>query len=476
MGRRLATSLLSLAIAPSVVLAQAPSLSTQTRQFVSVSAPVVALTNVRVIDGTAEPAVGDQTVVIRDGVILAVGDASTTVVPADAEVLDLTGRTVLPGFVMLHEHMFYPAGGSHYNAQPFSFPRLYLAGGVTTLRTAGSVEPYTDLNLRKAIDAGEIPGPRMDVTGPYLNGPGLGIRSIKALSGPEDARRMVSYWADEGATSFKVYMHISRAELQAVLDEAHSRGKKVTGHLCSVTFREAAELGLDDLEHGFLASTDFVANKQPDTCPPGNARSASLLEVDIEGPEFQGLVQHLVAHGVAITSTLPVFETYAPGRPPAPRATLDAMTPTAREQYLRRRLSIASQATNQFSAAFEKEMAMERAFAAAGGLLVVGTDPTGYGGIVAGYSNWRAVELLVEAGFSPVEAISIATLNGAKYLELDGQTGTVAAGKWADLIVVRGDPSTNVSDIRNVELVFKDGIGYDSAKLFASVTGTVGLR
>lgn len=471
---RLTFCLIALVILPGLAESQT-QLSRQTREFVSVDAPVVALVDVRVIDGTGAPAVENQTVVIRDGVIVAVGEAGAVDVPDGAEILELSGRTVLPGYVMLHEHMFYPAGRGNYNSQAFSFPRLYLAGGATTVRTAGSMVPYVDLNLKRVIDAGQIPGPRIDLTSPYLNGPGLGLLGVQALTGPEDARKMVAYWAYEGMTSFKAYMQISRAELKAAIDEAHALGFKLTGHLCSVTFREAAELGIDDLEHGFLASTDFVADKEEDKCPPGAARNASLIDLNIEGPEFLGLVQHLVEHGVAITSTLPVFETYTPGRPPAARGAIDAMLPEAREQYLRTRLRIASQEESDWAILFKKEMEMEHAFAEAGGLLVVGTDPTGYGGVVAGYSNWRAIELLVEAGFSPIEAIEVATLNGARYLEMDDRIGSIAVSKWADLVVVRGDPSTDITEVRNVELVFKDGVGYDSAKLFASVVDAVGL-
>ncbi len=474
--RRMIGGTLLFFLLPCLAHGQASSLSPATRAFVSVDAPVIALTNVRVIDGSGGAVRTDQTLVIRDGLIHAVGDARSVEAPEDAEVIDLSGRTVLPGFVMLHEHLFYPAGRAVYNQQPYSFPRLYLAGGATTIRTTGSMVPYADLNLKRAVDAGEIPGPRMDVTSPYLNGPGLPILNVKALRGPEDARRMVAYWADEGFTSFKVYMQISRDELAAVIDEAHKRDTKVTGHLCSVTYREAAELGIDNLEHGFFASTDFVSEKREDECPARNAVIESFLQLEPDGPEFMALVRDLIEHGVALTSTLPVFETYTPGRPPVDDRVLDAMLPEARDQYLRLRARFAVQEDSPWSRLFPKLMEMERAFARAGGLLVVGTDPTGYGGVVAGYSNLRAVELLVEAGFSPVEAISIATLNGARYLEMDDRIGTISAGKLADLIVIRGDPSTEITDIEKVELVFKDGIGYDSEKLMASVVGTVGLR
>jgi len=286
---------------------------------------------------------------------------------------------------------------------------------------------------------------------------------------------MVAYWADMGATSFKVYMHITRAELRAVVDEAHKRGLTVTGHLCSVTYREAADIGIDDLEHGLMASSDFVPDKQPDRCPPGDQRNRALAALDINGAEAQGLIAHLVRNGVALTSTLTVFETSVPGRPVAPAGALDAMSPQARDQYMRA-WARAQTAGRDVVERFERALAFERAFAQAGGLLVAGTDPTGFGGVVAGYANQREVELLVEAGFTPEQAIQIATQSGARFLGIDAQVGTITAGKMADLIVVRGNPAEQIRDVRNVEIVFKTGIGYDPARLIRDAEGLVGIR
>lgn len=462
-----------LAITATLSLAQEPG--PQVRPFIAVDAPVVAFTHAKVIDGTGAPAREGVTVVLRDGGIEAMGPDGSVSIPDGAEVLDLTGKTLLPGYVMMHEHMFYPAGGGGmYNNLGWSFPRLYLAGGVTTMRTAASIMPYADINLRDMIDAGQIPGPDIDVTGPFLNRPGVPIPAMKLVEGEEDTRRAVRYWSEEGATSVKAYTTIARAELGAAIQEAHALGHKMTGHLCSVTYREAADLGIDNLEHGFLVSTDFVADKEPDLCPRGQRQS--LVDLDLDGPEFRSLVQHLVDNDVAITSTMTVFETSTPGRPPASSGALDAMATDARESYLRRRAQLAVNDASPWATLFYKAMEMDKAFVDAGGLLTVGTDPTGYGGVVAGYSNQRAVMLLVEGGFTPEEAIEIATLNGARYLERDAEIGSVEVGKRADLIVVNGDVAENIAALRRTELVFKAGIGYDSRRLFDEVKGVVGVR
>jgi imidazolonepropionase-like amidohydrolase len=287
---------------------------------------------------------------------------------------------------------------------------------------------------------------------------------------------MVEYWADAGVTSFKAYTDITRAELKAAIEAVHGRGLKITGHLCSVTFHEAARLGIDNLEHGLLASTDFVAGKEPDQCPPLAKVVESLLGLDLESLPVRALIQELVSRHVAITSTLPVFETFALGRPPLGERALDAMSADAKVLYLRSRALVADGGDTTITAVFKKEMAFERAFAQAGGLLLAGSDPTGYGGVVAGFGNQREIELLVEAGFPPLEAIQIASWNGARYLGRESRVGSIAPGLQADLVVVRGDPASNIRDIEKVELVFKHGVGYDPAKLIESVRGHVGVN
>jgi imidazolonepropionase-like amidohydrolase len=436
-----------------------------------------------VIDGTGAAAAEDQTVVVSDGKIIAITTASTPA-PAGAKVLDMTGYTVLPGLVGMHDHMFFPEGGTPpiYSDMGISFPRLYLALGVTTIRTTGSMSPYEDLEIKHRIDAGTMIGPKMWITAPYLEGKGAYTPVMHELTGTDDARRMVNYWADAGATSFKAYMNITRDELRAAVEEAHKRGLKVTGHLCSIGYKEAAEIGIDDLEHGLFPDSEFVPDKKPDVCPAGNAVGQTMATLDINSAAVQQTIKTLVDKHVALTSTLPVFEANAPvaqtgigaGRAVLNQRMLNTMSNDARIRYLTSRSRISP--TSNYVALVRKSMDFERAFAAAGGLLIAGLDPTGNGGVVAGFGDQREVELLVEAGFTPVEAIRIATLNGAKFLGEDDRIGSIAVGNQADMFLVRGDPSKNINDIENVEITFKDGVGWDSQKLIDSVQGLVGTR
>ena len=458
-----------------------------TTEFVSVNAPVFVLNHVRVIDGTGAAATEDRAVVIANGKIQSIGPAASVQIPQGAQTMDRTGYSVIPGLVGMHDHLYYTDSiavqriGGHIGEPglfiaeiPYTAPRLYLAAGVTTLRTTGSLEPYTDLKVKSRIDAGLMPGPSIDATAPYLEGAPTIFAQMHELTGPDDAKRMVDYWAAEGMTSYKAYMNITREELGVAIQAAHAHQMKLTGHLCSVTWPEAIALGIDDFEHGpVFADTEFAADKKSDVCPPSGGAMA-WIPLDVNGPQVQGLIQNLVSHHVAVTSTLPVFECGVPGRPKLQRRTLEAMSAESAQSYLTARAGIALD--SPMTSLMRKEMDFEVAFVKAGGLLLGGPDPTGNGGVLPGFGDQREIELLVEAGLTPLQAIQVLTENGAKYLGRQDQIGTLAAGKQADLVLIKGDPSKTIDDIENVETVFKAGVGYDSKKLIESVRGQVGIR
>jgi imidazolonepropionase-like amidohydrolase len=472
-------------VLPTASLAQRPAkLGPEVQKYVKYEAPRVVLTHVRVIDGTGGPEVENRNIVIENGKIAAIEAGADERAGDGQVVLNLRGDSVIPGLVGMHNHLFYVARPNlavdgTFDApvlvpqMTYSAPLLYLAGGVTAMRTTGSVEPYADLNLKRMIEEGQLAGPHLDVTGPYLEGTAGPWIQMHPLSGPEDVRRFVSYWADQGVTSFKAFMDITREELKAVIEEAHKRGIKVTGHLGAVTYPEAADLGIDDLEHGFFVNTQLDPGKQPDQCPKTMGQP-TLLAMEPEGAAAKGLIGKLVEKHVAITSTLAVLEHLVPNRPPLQQRVLEVLTPGARERFLLARNVRAAQQVEKSAAMLRREMDLEREFVAAGGLLLTGPDPTGNGGTVPGFGDQRGVELLVEAGFTPVEAIKIASYNGALYLGEQEHFGTIAVGKNADLVVVKGNPAAKIEDIESVEVVFKDGVGYDPATLLAAVRGHYG--
>ena len=446
-------------------------LSEETRAYVAVQGPAVALEHVRVIDGTGGPILEDQTVLLRDGRIAAVGPTSSVDVPENADRHDLAGHTVIPGMVGMHDHLFYTAVGGRRVQLGFSAPRLYLGSGVTTIRTTGSFTPYADVHLKDAIDRGDSPGPRIHITAPYITG-STGSPHQARLTSPEQARRFVEYWAGEGATWVKAYTSIGSAELAAAIEEAHRLGLRVTGHLCSVSFQEAVALGIDNLEHGMLTASDFVPEKEPDRCPGNIMQRAGGS--DPTGPIAQETIEAMVEAGVGLTATLSVYEAFFPGRDVVDERTLELMAPDLREAYLDERGRIQEMGPDPEN--FQNELRFEKAFVDAGGVLASGVDPTGNGGALPGFGNQRNFELLLEAGLSPVQAVQVVSANGAKILGVDDELGTVEAGKIADLIVLNGDPGSDPSAIRAVRWVFKDGVGYDSRELIQATRGLVGIR
>ena len=275
--------------------------------YLAIRAPSVALRHVEVIDGTGAAPRSDQTLLIADGRIAALGPASSTAIPRGALVRDYAGFTVFPGLVGMHDHLFYtaarelqrssPAGiepGIVVNEIPFTAPRLYLAAGVTTLRTTGSIEPYTDLKVRARIESGAMPGPHLDLTAPYVEGNGTIFAQMHELSGAEEATRFVDFWAESGMTSFKAYMYLTRAELTAAAVAVHRRGLRITGHLCAVSWPEAIVAGIDDLEHGpIYTDSEFVADRQADKCPDSKSVAASWLDKRVSDEEVVRLMRAL---------------------------------------------------------------------------------------------------------------------------------------------------------------------------------------
>ncbi len=404
------------------LIAQRPdSFTANVREYIAVDTSLLALTHVLLVDGTGAAPKPDQTIVIRAGRIVATGASASVLVPTGAKTMDMSGSTVIPGIIGMHDHLFYTAAGGRAVQMSYTGPRLYLGSGVTTIRTTGSRAPYAEINLKDVVDHGYVPGPRIHLTAPYITG-AQGGGAMAILNSPD------------------------------------------------------VSLGIDNLEHGMLTASDFTTGKQADVCPVNLMTQVSAS--DPKGQAGQATIRSLVDHHVSMTSTLAVYEPFVAGRPTKDDRTLQAMDPEVRDAYMKQRTTIDTSSQGGWVSlqAFKSAMAFERAFVDAGGLMAAGVDPTGIGGALAGFGDQRNYELFIEAGFSPAVAIQIMTLNGAKILGVAQQLGTVQAGKLADIVVLRGDLTADPSVIRNPTLVFKDGVGYDSAKLLASVQGRVGVN
>ena len=456
--------------------------SAEVQRFVAFDTEHILLRNIAIIAGHGAPARAAQDLLISNGQVAAIGPTGTLRVPGNAQVIGLEGYTVLPGYVMMHEHMMYRANDdAHFfvTNQPVMFPRLYLAAGVTTARTAGGVNVSQDLNIADEIRVGRLVGPDFDVTSPHMVG-GLGhdfpygTIGLPDLRSAAGARQFVDYWVARGVTSFKSHTHVSSAVVAAGIEAAHEHGMKFTGHLCSLTYREAAQMSIDNIEHGFFEATDFVADKKPDTCPAG---IANLAGITVQDAQVQSLLDFLVDEKVAITSTLPVFVRGHKTLGVLPDGALAVLDMPTRTAYLERRNRMLTRPADVQQAEAQKiqtAMSLTRAFHDKGGLVMLGSDPTGMGGTIAGFANFEAIELLVEAGFTPLEALRAASLSGAEYMGRQDLIGTIEPGKQADLVVVAGRPDENIKDIRRVRIVFKQGIGYDADALFESAAGTIG--
>jgi len=449
--------------------------SPDVQKFILHQEPSIAITDVLLIDGTGNAPTDNMTVIMQGDKITAVGKSGTIDIPEGATIISGKGKTLIPGLVMMHEHLFYTKLFDNFfdvTQMSYSFSRLYLAGGVTTMRTAGSIEPQTDLNIKKFINEGKLTGPKMDVTGPFIERNSR-IGALGSIVDTEEVSTMVDYWSGKGVTSFKLYNNITREDMERCVKEAHLRGLKITGHLCSVTYEEASNIGLDNLEHGFMAASDFNPDKSPDMCDPFAASMGRYSE-PLDGDRINRLIDVLIQNGTAITSTPNVFEPFT-GREIVPGGGMEALTAQLKE----REINIYNSRLGRDSLSevmFDKNLAWLKHFHDKGGLLTAGTDPTGSGRTVAGYANQRTIEIFVEAGFSIPDAIKICTMNGATYLEQQDRIGSIEEGKVADLVLINGNLTQNISIIRKMEIVFKDGIGYDSKAMFDSVNGKVGAE
>jgi len=436
---------------------------------------LVALVGGTVVDGTGAAPRQGCTVLIEGDRIKGVGEEVE--VPEGAEVVDVAGLTLVPGLIDMHGHLFTGVGGGFAN-QLVPFARLYLAGGVTSVFTAGEADPEGALAFRAAQRAGDEVGTRVYSAGPYFNHTG-GIGGLMpGVANADEARAKLREWKGR-IDGVKVYMDITPEELAAVVEEADAAGLRVTGHLGSLTAGQAIDLGIDRLEHGIYAMSEFG---RPNPANPFDREYLyELAEIDFESGDGAALIDKIVASGTVLDPTTVILESLFAGPlelAPDWRRYLAPPVAVKLEQSGKVLASMRAvsgepeELRELVQRVLDKQRELVRRVHRKGGKVVGGTDPV-FADVLPGYGLHREAEHFVLAGLDELEAIRACSLSAAEALGLEEELGSIAAGKLADLVVVEGDPSADITALGRTRMVFQAGARYSPAELRESVVGKI---
>lgn len=436
---------------------------------------VVALVGATVIDGTGAAPRASCTILIEDEHVRAVGP--DVAVPEGAEVVDLAGKTIVPGLIDMHGHLFTNLAGT-FRSAPKPFARLYLAGGVTTVFTAGEEAPEEALAFRAAQRAGDEVGTRVLSAGPYFNHAGGVAEFMEGFQDAAGAREMFARWKDR-IDGVKVYMDIAPDELAAVIEGADAAGLTVTGHLGSVTATQAIALGIDRLEHGLYAMSEF--GRPNPSAPFDPTYLERLADVDFTAGAGAALIDAIVANGVVLDPTIVVLESLFAGPLELAPDWQRYLTPRAAQATGAMNAALASMRAGSgppdvfgelVDAVLDKQRELVRRVHARGGKIVAGTDPVFFD-VVPGLGLHREAQHLVEAGLTNLEALRACTLSAAEALGREDELGSIEPGKLADLVVLAGDPSRDIAALGETVEVWQAGARLDPAELRRSVVGTI---
>ena len=414
-------------------------------------AATLAVVGGTLIDGTGAAPVTDAAVVIHNGRIVSAGPRSKVKIPKDATVVEAHGKTILPGLWDMHAHF-----------EQVEWGPIYLAAGVTTVRDCGNEFEFITA-VRDAIAQGRGLGPRLLLAG-VVDGTGTYTIGVERVDTPEQARLWTDRYHEAGFQQMKIYSSVKLQELKAVADEAHRLGMTVTGHIPEgLNAYQAIEAGQDQINHvGYIG--DIMKAPLPENASPLDRFKAGA-NIDLESPEATKALAFLKAHHTVVDPTLALMEFFTATTAKPPASFEPGVAKIAPE--LAAQLTDVGPPTDRSEIGekvYEKELAIVGALHRAGIPVVAGTDQT-----VPGHSLHREIELYVQAGFTPMEAIQAATIVPARAMGLDRESGTVEKGKRGDLILVDGNPLENIRNIRNVEYVIANGTMFHTPELWQSV-------
>jgi imidazolonepropionase-like amidohydrolase len=414
-------------------------------------ASTIAIVGATLIDGTGNAPVPDTAVVIHDGRIVAVGPRSKVKIPQDATIVDAHDKTILPGLWDMHAHF-----------EQVEWGPIYLAAGVTTVRDCGNEFEFITA-VRDAIAQGRGLGPRLLLAG-FVDGTSPMAIGTGRADTPDQARMWTNRYHDAGFWQMKIYSSVKLEEIKAVADEAHRLGMTVTGHVPEgLTAYQVIEAGQDQINHvRYIA--DIMRSPLPANATRADRRNAAA-NLDLSSPEALKALAFLKDHHTVVDPTLSLYELFkaTTANPPASFEPGISKLPAELAQPLTD-VGPPNEDSEIAQKIFQKDVSVVGALHRAGIPIVAGTDQA-----VPGHSLHRELELYVQAGFTPMEAIQAATSMPAHVMGLDKELGTIEQGKRADLILISGDPLQDIHNTRNVEYVITNGSMYHTAELWQSV-------
>jgi imidazolonepropionase-like amidohydrolase len=411
----------------------------------------IALVGGNLIDGTGAGTVHDSVVVMDKGRITAVGTHGKVKIPKHAKIVNVSGKTVMPGLWDMHAHF-----------EQVEWGPVYLAAGVTSARDCGNEFEFITA-VRDAIDQGRGLGPRLVLAG-IVDGSGPSAIGMQRVDTPEQAREWVHRYHDAGFLQMKIYSSVKLEELKVVTEEAHRLGMSVTGHVPNgLDAYQAIAAGQDQINHITYIADIMRAPLAKDA--KREERMKAMADIDFNSATAQKAIGFLKSHGTVVDPTIALFEffTATTAKPPASfEPGVKDVAPELVEQL--EDVGPPTERSALQEKVFEKEVQIVGALHRAGIPIVAGTDQT-----VPGHSLHREIELYVQAGFTPMEAIQAATMVPARVMGVEKEVGTIEVGKRGDVIVVDGDPLADIRNTRNVELTITDGKMYNTADLWRSV-------
>jgi len=395
------------------------------------SAGVMAVVGGRLVDVKSGAVMEHSVILIEKGKIVKTGTEGSVAIPAGARVIHAEGKTILPGLWDMHAHFEQAEWGP-----------AYLAAGVTTVRDCGNEFNYINA-VKRAIDEGQGVGPHILKAG-IVDGSGPAGLGIIRANTPDEAVAVVRRYKDSGFAQIKIYSSVKPAIVKAICDEAHRQGLTVTGHIPEgMTLMQGVDSGMDMVNH--IQYVYGVMKKNKDR------------SVDWNDPQTTAAIDFVVSRHVVVDATLGVFEMIFR----SVKDTITKMEPAYYSlpqplQVLFINMGMASENAEKFKPMFRDMEKIVKVLHDKGATLVAGTD--------MGFPGWsvdRELELYVEAGLTPLEALQTATIIPARVMKMDGVSGSVEAGKRADLLILDGDPLQQIRDVRKVKTVIKDGVLYE---------------